>query len=66
MNEEQEDFALKLLVVEQEAQRLAEDLPPGTMRSRAEHIVCTVSLLKARLGIFAPVIIPPTKKPERR
>lgn len=61
MNEEQIDFVEKLLFIEQEATKLAETMPAGAARGRAEHIATVARLLKARLDIFAPVIIQPRK-----
>jgi hypothetical protein len=57
MNEEQIDFVEKLLLIEQEAKKLAETLPAGAARGRAEHIATVARLLKARLDIFGPVIV---------
>jgi hypothetical protein len=62
VNEEQADFLEKLFMVERQAATLAEDLPPGMNRSRAEHIATTLKLLKARFGVMGPVILP-SKKP---
>ena len=66
MNEEQLDFFERLLRVEQEAIRLAQELPPGSMRARAEHIATVLGLLKARLDVFGPVILPAKKDSEKR
>jgi hypothetical protein len=57
MNEEQIDFVEKLLLIELEARKLAESLPEGLARGRADHIATVARLLKARLDIFAPVIV---------
>ena len=59
MNEEQEDFILKLLVIEHQANLILEDLPPGLMRDRVQHIATTAKLLKARLDVAAPLITRP-------
>jgi hypothetical protein len=61
VNEEQLDFFEKLLSVEQQANKLVDELPPGVMRSRAEHIATTARLLKARLDVLAQVILPGSK-----
>lgn len=61
LNEEQADFLEKLLMVERQAATLAEDLPPGMNRSRAEHIAMVLRLLKQRFDLMGPVILP-TKK----
>jgi hypothetical protein len=58
MNDEQEDFAAKLILIEQEAKLVLEDLPPGVMRDRLQHIVTVASLLRARLDVASSVIVP--------
>jgi hypothetical protein len=57
VNEEQVDFVEKLMLLEREATTLADALPPGVNRSRAEHIATVAKLLKARMDIFGPVIL---------
>jgi hypothetical protein len=66
VNEEQEDFILKLLIIEHEANLILEDLPPGLMRNRVQHIATTAKLLKARLDVAAPLITrpQPARKPD--
>jgi hypothetical protein len=63
VNEEQADFLEKLFLVERQAATLAEDLPPGVLRSRAEHIAMVLKLLKARFDVMGPVILPSKKTP---
>ena len=46
MNEEQEDFAAKLELIEREAELAAQDLPPSTVRDRIQHIAVVAQLLK--------------------
>jgi hypothetical protein len=58
VNEEQLDFHERLVLLERQAQTLADDLPPGTNRARAEHIAMVLKLLKARFDLFGPVILP--------
>jgi hypothetical protein len=58
MNGEQEDFAAKLILIEQEAKLVLEDLEPGVMRDRVQHIVTVASLLRARLDVASSVILP--------
>jgi len=50
-------------MVERQAATLAEELPPGVHRSRAEHIATTLRLLKARFDVMGPVILPGKKTP---
>jgi hypothetical protein len=59
VNDEQEDFIIKLLLIEHEANAVLEDLPPGLMRDRVQHIATTAKLLKARLQVAAPLITRP-------
>ena len=58
MNAEQDDFAAKLLLLEREATFVLEDLPPGLMRDRIQHIVTIASLLRARLHVASSAILP--------
>jgi hypothetical protein len=64
MNEEQDDFAAKLLLIETEAKLALEDLPPGVMRSRLQHIATIAALLRARLDVASSVILP-AKPPDK-
>lgn len=58
MNEEQEDFAAKLILIEQEAKRVLEDLRPSVTRDRVQHIITIAQLLRARLDVASSVIVP--------
>jgi hypothetical protein len=58
VNEEQEDFAAKLELIEREAELAAQDLPPSTVRDRIQHIAVVAQLLKARLDVAAGAILP--------
>ena len=49
MNEEQQDFAAKLFLMEREARLVLEDLPPGLMRDRLKHIMTMAAQLRARI-----------------
>jgi hypothetical protein len=62
MNEEQEDFAAKLELIEREAELAAQDLPPSTVRDRIQHIAVVAQLLKARLDVAAGAILPKTNR----
>jgi hypothetical protein len=57
VNEEQADFFDKLMLLERQAETLANDLPPGLQKARAEHIAMTLKLLKARFNLMGPVIL---------
>jgi hypothetical protein len=58
MNHEQEDFAAKLALIENEANLAAEDLPPSLIRERIQHIATVARLLKSRLDVASSLIIP--------
>ena len=49
MNDEQQDFAAKLFLMEREARLVLEDLPPGLMRDRLKHIITIAALLRERI-----------------
>jgi hypothetical protein len=49
MNNERQDFAAKLFLMEREAQLVLEDLPPGLMRDRLKHIITLAALLRERI-----------------
>jgi hypothetical protein len=61
METEEEDFSAKLLIIEWEANLVAEDLPLGAQRSRIEQIGTIARLLRFRLNVVAGAILP--KKP---
>jgi len=61
METEEEDFSAKLLIIEWEANLVAEDLPLGAQRSRIEQIGTIARLLRFRLNIASGAILP--KKP---
>jgi hypothetical protein len=58
MNDEQQDFSAKLAQIEAEANLLLEDLSPGVMRDRAQHIATVARLLRLRLEVASTVILP--------
>jgi hypothetical protein len=58
-NEEQQDFAAKLALIEREATLAAESLPPSTVRDRIQHIAVVAQLLKARLDVTSVTVRPP-------
>jgi len=49
MNNERQDFAAKLFLMEREAQLVLENLPPGLMRDRLKHIITLAALLRERI-----------------
>lgn len=49
MNDERQDFAAKLFLMEREARLVLEDLPPGLMRDRLKHIITIAALLRERI-----------------
>jgi hypothetical protein len=58
MNNEQDDFSVKLLQIENEAKLALDDLPPGTLRNRIQFIATTARLLKYRLEVASSLILP--------
>ena len=50
MNQEQADFAAKLLLIQSEAQLVLRELPPGAARDRLQHIATVAEILRARIG----------------
>ena len=58
MNEEREDFAAKLTMIEREAKLALEDLPPSVIRDRVQHIAIVARLLRARLDIVSSIVLP--------
>jgi hypothetical protein len=65
MNDEQRDFAAKLELIETEANRAAEELPPSVLRDRVQHIAVVAHLLNARLHLAAGVILPASAADEQ-
>ena len=49
MNEEQQDFAAKLLLIQAEAKAVLHQVPPGLTRDRLQHIATVAEVLRARL-----------------
>lgn len=60
MNDEQEDFAAKLTLIERECKLVLEDLRPGITRDRVQHISTIAQLLRARLDVASSLIVPPS------
>lgn len=58
MNEEQADFAAKLLQIEEQANMAMEGLPAGLLRQRLQHIAVAAKLLRNRLEVASVVILP--------
>jgi hypothetical protein len=61
MNEEREDFAAKLLLIESEAELLLRELPPGVPRDRLQRVAITAKLLRERLGVVVGESVPAPK-----
>jgi hypothetical protein len=57
MNQEQEDFAAKLILIEQDARLVLEDLRSNAARARVEQLLTTAQLLRARLNVASSVIL---------
>ena len=55
---EEEDFFAKLLIIEHEANLVAEDLTLGSPRTRIEQIATIARLLRFRLNVVPGAILP--------
>lgn len=58
LNSEQEDFAVRLRGIENEANLIADDVPIGIMRNRVLHIATTARLLRLRFDVATNLIEP--------
>lgn len=57
-NEEHDDFAAKLLQIEEQANMALNDLPAGLTRDRVQHIAIVARMLRYRLDVAAIVVLP--------
>ena len=57
-NEEHDDFAAKLLQIEEQANMALIDLPAGLTRDRVQHIAIVARMLRYRLDVAAIVVLP--------
>ena len=57
-NEEHDDFAAKLLQIEEQANMALNDLPAGLTRDRVQHIAIVARMLRYRLDVAAVVVLP--------
>jgi hypothetical protein len=64
MNAEQEDFAAKLLLIQNEAKLVLRELPPGVPRERLQHIATVAELLRERLAVASTGILPAPRTKE--
>ncbi len=58
LNSEQEDFAVRLRGIENEANLIADDVPMGITRNRVLHIATTARLLRLRFDVATNLIEP--------
>jgi hypothetical protein len=58
MTEERDDFAAKLLQIEEQANMALVDLPAGLTRDRVQHIAIVARMLRYRLDVAAIVVLP--------
>lgn len=58
MDADNEDFSAKLLIIEWEANLVAEDLPLGAPRTRVEQVATMARLLRFRLNVVPGAILP--------
>jgi hypothetical protein len=54
MTPDPEDFAAKLTLIEWEAKLLLEELSPGAIRDRIQHIATVARLLRLQLDLSPP------------
>ena len=55
-NAEHDDFAAKLLQIEEQANMALNDLPAGLTRDRVQHIAIVARMLRYRLDVAAIVL----------
>ena len=58
MTEERDDFAAKLLQIEEQANMALGDLPAGLTRDRVQHIAIVARMLRYRLDVAAVAMLP--------
>jgi len=58
MTEERDDFAAKLLQIEEQANMALVDLPAGLTRDRIQHIAIVARMLRYRLDVVSIAILP--------
>jgi hypothetical protein len=58
MTEERDDFAAKLLQIEEQANMALVDLPAGLTRDRVQHIAIVARMLRYRLDVTSIVVLP--------
>jgi hypothetical protein len=58
MTEERDDFAAKLLQIEEQANMALVDLPAGLTRDRIQHIAIVARMLRYRLDVVSVVVLP--------
>jgi len=57
-DDEHDDFAAKLLQIEEQATMALNDLPAGMTRDSVQHIAIVARLLRYRLDVDAIVVLP--------
>ena len=58
MNDERDDFAAKLLQIEEQANMALQDLEAGLTRDRVQHIAIVARMLRYRLDVASVVVLP--------
>ena len=58
MTEERDDFAAKLLQIEEQANMALVDLPAGLTRDRVQHIAIVARMLRYRLDVVSIAVLP--------
>ena len=58
LTDERDDFAAKLLQIEEQANMALVDLPAGLTRDRVQHIAIVARMLRYRLDVASVVVLP--------
>jgi len=58
LTEERDDFAAKLLQIEEQANMALVDLPAGLTRDRVQHIAIVARMLRYRLDVISIAVLP--------
>jgi len=58
LTEERDDFAAKLLQIEEQANMALVDLPAGLTRDRVQHIAIVARMLRYRLDVVSIAVLP--------
>jgi hypothetical protein len=57
-HKEQADFAAKLSQIEEQANSALQELPPGLVRNRVQHIAVVARMLRSRMEDGSVLVVP--------